>query len=75
MSAGDCTATDYQLFTMFTDADESLRLISYLQALANGTSTELYILWSELSRRKLSPTLAAAQRSYPDNAIGPVVVS
>jgi len=32
--------------------------------------TELYILWSELSRRKLSPTLASAHYSCPDNAIG-----
>jgi len=33
-------------------------------------STELYILWSELSRRKLSPTSASAHYSCPDNAIG-----
>ena len=34
-------------------------------------TTELYILWSELGRRKLSPTLmAAAHYSSPDNAIG-----
>jgi len=32
-------------------------------------SIELYILWSELNRRKLSPTLATAH-SCPDNAIG-----
>ena len=32
-------------------------------------TTELYILWSELSRRKLSPTLATAHYSCPDNAI------
>jgi len=32
--------------------------------------TELYILWSELSQRKLSPTLASAHYSCPDNAIG-----
>jgi len=32
--------------------------------------TELYILWSELSQRKLSPTLATAHYSRPDNAIG-----
>ena len=32
--------------------------------------TELYILWSELSRHKLSPTLATAHYSCPDNAIG-----
>jgi len=32
--------------------------------------TELYILWSELNRRKLSPTLATAHYSCPDNAIG-----
>jgi len=36
---------------------------------ADGT-TELYILWSELSRRMLSPTLATAHYSGPDNAIG-----
>jgi len=36
-----------------------------------GRGTELYILcWSELSRRKLSPTLAIAYYSCPDNAIG-----
>ena len=33
-------------------------------------TTELYILWSELNRRKLSPTLATAHYSCPDNAIG-----
>ena len=32
--------------------------------------TELYIPWSERSRRKLSPTLASAHYSCPDNAIG-----
>ena len=33
--------------------------------------TELYILyWSELCRRKLSPTLANAHYFCPDNAIG-----
>ena len=32
--------------------------------------TELYILWSELSRRELSSTLATAHYSCPDNAIG-----
>ena len=32
--------------------------------------TELYILWSELSQRKLSPTLASAHYSCPDNATG-----
>jgi len=32
--------------------------------------TELYIVWSELSRRKLSLTLATAHYSSPDNAIG-----
>ena len=32
--------------------------------------TELYILCSELSRRKLSPTLATAHYSSPDNTIG-----
>jgi len=32
--------------------------------------TESYILWSELSRRKLSPTLATAHYTCPDNAIG-----
>ena len=31
---------------------------------------ELYILSSELSRRNLSPTLASAHYSSPDNAIG-----
>jgi len=30
----------------------------------------LYILWSELSRYKLSLTLASAHYSYPDSAIG-----
>jgi len=33
-------------------------------------TTELYILRSELSQRKLSPTLATAHYSSPDNAIG-----
>jgi len=37
-----------------------------------GNHSELYILWSELSRRKLSPTLASAHYSCPDNAIGQV---
>ena len=40
-------------------------------------SLELYILWSELSRRKLSPTLAnlaSAHYSCPANAIVKVVV-
>jgi len=40
-------------------------------------SLELYILWSELSRRKLSPTLAnlaSAHYSFPANAIVKVVV-
>jgi len=38
---------------------------------ASVISTELYILyWSELSRRKLSPTSATAHYSCPDNAIG-----
>ena len=32
-------------------------------------SNKLYILWSELSQRKLSPTLASAHYSCPDNAI------
>ena len=32
--------------------------------------TELYILCSELGRHKLSPTLASAHYSCPDNAIG-----
>ena len=32
--------------------------------------TELHILWSELSGRKLSPTLTTAHCSCPDNAIG-----
>jgi len=32
--------------------------------------TEIYIQWSELSRRKLSPTLATAHYSHPDNATG-----
>ena len=31
---------------------------------------ELYILWSELTQRKLSPTLANAHYSCPDDAIG-----
>jgi len=31
--------------------------------------TELYILWTELSRRKLSPALATAHYSCPDNAV------
>ena len=33
-------------------------------------SLKLYILWSELSWRKLSPTLASAHYSCPDNATG-----
>ena len=33
-------------------------------------NTELYILRSELSRCRLSPTLATAHYSSPDNAIG-----
>ena len=32
-------------------------------------TTELYILWSELSRRKQSPTFATTRYSCPDNAI------
>ena len=32
--------------------------------------TELYIPWSELSWRKLSPTLTSTNCSCPDNAIG-----
>jgi len=32
--------------------------------------TELYFLWCELSRRKLSPMLATAHHSFPHNAIG-----
>ena len=32
--------------------------------------TELYILWSELSWNELSPTMATAHYSCPDNAIG-----
>jgi len=32
--------------------------------------TELYILWSDLSRHKLSLTLASAQYSCPEYAIG-----
>jgi len=32
--------------------------------------TELYVLWSELSRRKLLPTLASTHYTCPDNAIG-----
>jgi len=32
--------------------------------------TESYILWSELSRHKLSQMLASAHYSCPDNAIG-----
>jgi len=37
-------------------------------------TTELYILyWSELSRRKLSPTSASAHYSSSDNAVGLVV--
>jgi len=32
--------------------------------------TELYILWSELSQHRLSPTLATAHYSSPDNANG-----
>jgi len=30
----------------------------------------IYLCWSKLSRRKLSPTLATAHYSCPDNAIG-----
>jgi len=33
-------------------------------------ATELYILWSDLSQRKLSPTLATAHYCSPDNVLG-----
>ena len=46
------------------------RLRRTLEGYQRATSTELYILWSELSRRKLSPTLATAHYSCPDNASG-----
>jgi len=36
----------------------------------NAGPSELHILWSELSQRKLSPTLATADYSCPDNVIG-----
>ena len=40
-------------------------------SLSRVCSTELYIMcWSELSRRDLSPTLATAHHSSPDNVIG-----
>jgi len=49
-------------------------LLTYLLCMmwnyARGVVTELYILWSELSRHKLLPTLAIAHYSCPDNAIG-----
>ena len=32
-------------------------------------ASELYILWSETSRHKLSPTLATAHYSCRDNAV------
>ena len=35
-----------------------------------GLFTKLYILWSELSQRKLSPTSATAHYFCPENAIG-----
>jgi len=30
----------------------------------------MYILWNKISRRKLSPTLATAHYTCPDNTIG-----
>jgi len=39
--------------------------------LCTTTTGPTHILWSELSWRKLSPTLATAHYSCPDNAIGP----
>ena len=42
----------------------------YISLIWFGPTTELYILWSERNRCRLSPTLAAAHYSCPDNAIG-----
>ena len=44
--------------------------LSYSACLLSGHITELYIVWCELSRGKLSPTLATAHYSSPDNAVG-----
>ena len=38
LDPSNCTADDYQFFDTHDDADESPRLINYLQALANGRS-------------------------------------
>jgi len=38
LNPSNCTADDYQFFDTYDDANESPRLISYLQALANGRS-------------------------------------
>ena len=50
----------------------SLRLDYSYDVVVNGVyaTTELCVLWSELSRRKLSTTLATAHCSCPENAIG-----
>jgi len=43
--------------------------LSVCLAITKSTS-ELYTVWSELSRRKLSPTSATAHYCCPNNAIG-----
>jgi len=43
---------------------------AYVLPSVPGRNTELCIIWSELSRRKLSPTLATAHCSCSDNATG-----
>jgi len=35
---GDCTATDFQYFDTYDDPSESPRLVSYLNALTDGSS-------------------------------------
>jgi len=56
---------------MLTTADAASRRVRGAGGGVCDTATELYILcWSELGRRKLSPTLATAYYSCPDNAIG-----
>ena len=56
---------------MLTTADAASRRVRGAGGGVCDTATELYILcWSELGRRKLSPMLATAYYSCPDNAIG-----
>ena len=52
-----------------TEHGEALRHVTGRAFQITGLKSELYIPWSELSRRKLSPTLATAHYSFPDNAI------